>query len=163
MLISSYIRYKKVYRPVNVILMILAVWIVSFLILLPPLLGIWGSMGLDAETYSCTILKKEDKSPKKLLFLAGILPPFVIVLYCYTRILLSVRRSKDILRLVCPYFPHHPLSTHFMIDKWTNKIIYGFHSFHFFLILEIVSSPQEYRRLPRDVRRTTWDLLKPWY
>lgn len=98
MLISSYIQYKKFYKPLYVSAMIAAVWIMSFLLLLPPLLGFWGSMGLDEETYSCTILKKDGKSPKKLLFMFGIIPPFVIVLYCYTRILISVRRSKRVLR-----------------------------------------------------------------
>lgn len=100
MLISDYIKYQKIYRPINAILMIIAVWLFSFLILIPPLLGVWGTMGLDEETFSCTILKKDGKSPKKLLFMFGILPPFVIVLYCYTRILISVRKSKMVLRWI---------------------------------------------------------------
>ncbi|ODN04410.1 Protein trapped in endoderm-1 [Orchesella cincta] len=100
MLISSYITYKRVYRPLYVVIMIAAVWLISFCMLLPPLLGIWGNMGLDEETFSCTILKKDGSSPKKFLFLFGILPPFLIVLFCYTRILLSVRRSKMVLRRI---------------------------------------------------------------
>jgi hypothetical protein len=41
----------------NILLMVVLVWVFSFGLLLPPLLELWGSLGLDSPTFSCTILR----------------------------------------------------------------------------------------------------------
>ena len=38
-------------------LMVAGVWIFSFGLLVPPLLEVWGTLGLDPPTFSCTILR----------------------------------------------------------------------------------------------------------
>jgi hypothetical protein len=47
----------------HILLMVILVWIFSFGLLLPPLLELWGSLGLDTPTFSCTILRYTPPSP----------------------------------------------------------------------------------------------------
>ena len=56
-LITYHGRYNYIYSRLNILLMILGVWIFSFGMILPPLLEVWGTLGLDKATFSCTILK----------------------------------------------------------------------------------------------------------
>ena len=72
--------------------------LVSFSMMLPPLLEVWGRLGLDERTFSCTILKKDGRSPKKMLFAVGVLIPCVIIIICYTLIFIKVRRSRRTIR-----------------------------------------------------------------
>lgn len=98
-LISHYNLYNRVYHPINVTLMILFVWTFSFGLLILPLLGLWGTLGLDPSSFSCTILKKNGHSPKKFLFVFGILLPCITIILCYVRIFFKVRESKKALRV----------------------------------------------------------------
>lgn len=75
-------------------LMLIGIWTLSFLMLLPPLLGIWGTLGLDSATFSCTILKKNGSSPKKFLFILGFIVPCVVISVSYLCIYWRVRRSR---------------------------------------------------------------------
>lgn len=77
--------------------MLLMIWTVSFSLMIPPFLGIWGTLGLDPATFSCTILKKEGKSPKKLLFIVGFLVPCVVIIVSYLCIYWKVRKSRKTL------------------------------------------------------------------
>ncbi|XP_065363092.1 protein trapped in endoderm-1 isoform X2 [Calliphora vicina] len=61
---------------------------------LPAVLGIWGEMGLDEITFSCTILKKNGKSIKKTLFLIGFLLPCLVIIISYTCIYIKVLKQK---------------------------------------------------------------------
>lgn len=74
--------------------MLIVVWTLSFLMLLPPLLGIWGTLGLDSATFSCTILKKNGLSPKKFLFVLGFIVPCVVISVSYLCIYWRVRKSR---------------------------------------------------------------------
>lgn len=74
--------------------MLIVVWTLSFFMLLPPLLGIWGTLGLDQATFSCTILKKNGSSPKKFLFVLGFLVPCIVISVSYLCIYWRVRRSR---------------------------------------------------------------------
>ena len=56
-LITYHGRYNYIYSKTNIILMIFGVWMFSFGMILPPLLELWGTLGLDKATFSCTILK----------------------------------------------------------------------------------------------------------
>lgn len=59
------------------------------------MLGIYGKLGLDEETFSCTILRDEKgRSPKKMLFLFGILLPCLIIIISYTCIYYTVQRQR---------------------------------------------------------------------
>ncbi|GBP19541.1 Protein trapped in endoderm-1 [Eumeta japonica] len=62
--------------------------------LVPPLLGVWGQLGLDTNTFSCTILPKDGHSPKKYLFVFGFALPCAVIIVSYSCIYWRVRKSK---------------------------------------------------------------------
>lgn len=59
-----------------------------------PLLEIWGQLGLDEATFSCTILPKDGKSPKKFVFLVGFVFPCLMIILSYTCIFCTVRKQR---------------------------------------------------------------------
>lgn len=93
-LISCHSVYDKLYTPRYICLMLAFTWLFSFSMMIPPLLEIWGRLGLDPPTFSCTILKKEGKSPKKMLFVLGFILPCVVIILSYTCIYWKVRQSQ---------------------------------------------------------------------
>ncbi|KAH8366663.1 hypothetical protein KR084_010934 [Drosophila pseudotakahashii] len=97
-LIACHSRYSQIYKPKFITLQLLFVWVVSFLLLLPPILGIWGQMGLDEATFSCTILKKDGRSIKKTLFVIGFLLPCLVIIVSYTCIYITVLHQKKKIR-----------------------------------------------------------------
>ncbi|XP_059223902.1 protein trapped in endoderm-1 isoform X2 [Stomoxys calcitrans] len=97
-LIACHNIYIQLYRRKWIICQLAFVWIVSFLLLLPPLLGIWGEMGLDEKTFSCTILKKNGKSIKKALFLTGFLLPCFVIITSYTCIYVKVIQQRKLIK-----------------------------------------------------------------
>ncbi|XP_076619287.1 trapped in endoderm 1 [Colletes latitarsis] len=93
-LISRSEIYAQLYTTRRIILMLIAIWTLSFSILLPPLLGFWGTLGLEPSTFSCTILKKNGASPKKFLFVLGFIVPCVVISVSYLCIYWRVRTSR---------------------------------------------------------------------
>lgn len=93
-LISRSDLYPHIYTTRGITLMLIAIWTLSFSLLIPSLLGIWGKLGLDQTTFSCTILKKEGTSPKKLLFVLGFLVPCLVITVSYLCIYYRVRSSR---------------------------------------------------------------------
>lgn len=93
-LISRAEIYSKIYTNRGITLMLIAIWTISFSLLVPPLLGVWGRLGLDEATFSCTILKKNGRSPKKLLFAIGFLIPCLVIIVSYLCIYWKVRSSR---------------------------------------------------------------------
>lgn len=63
--------------------------------MMPALFGVWGTLGLDESTFSCTILKKDGRSIKKLLFLFGFLLPCIVIIISYSCIYYTVRRQRQ--------------------------------------------------------------------
>lgn len=94
-LIAYHHLYAQIYRPHIIVLQLLIVWGFAFLTMVPPALGIWGTLGLDESTFSCTILKKDGRSIKKFLFLVGFLLPCVVIITSYTCIYYIVRRQRQ--------------------------------------------------------------------
>ncbi|XP_078052264.1 trapped in endoderm 1 [Augochlora pura] len=93
-LISRPDVYAQLYTTKRIIIMLIAIWTVSFSLLLPPLLGVWGQMGLDTATFSCTILKKDGNSPKKFLFAMAFIVPCIVISVSYLCIYWRVRTSR---------------------------------------------------------------------
>jgi len=93
-LISCHGYYATIYSRTNIVLMVLTVWAFSFGMILPPLIEVWGTLGLDPATFSCTILKKDGRSPKKFLMVFGFLLPCVAIILCYSAIFYRVRQSR---------------------------------------------------------------------
>ncbi|XP_018335078.1 protein trapped in endoderm-1-like, partial [Agrilus planipennis] len=61
---------------------------------LPPLLGVWGQLGLDPSTFSCTILEKNGTSPKKMIFLIGFVLPCIVIIVSYSCIFFRVKKTR---------------------------------------------------------------------
>lgn len=87
-------RYSKIYTPLSLALQLFAIWAFSFGIMLLPLFEVWGRLGLDEETFSCTILKKDDSSPKKFIFLFGVLVPCIVISISYSCIFYTVHKQR---------------------------------------------------------------------
>ncbi|XP_063535816.1 protein trapped in endoderm-1 isoform X1 [Cydia strobilella] len=104
-LIAYYDMYASIYTTTKIWVQLLLIWIVSFGLMVPPLLGIWGTLGLDKKTFSCTILSDEaGHSPKKYLFVFGFALPCLVIIVSYSCIYWRVRESKRKLegrRCVC--------------------------------------------------------------
>lgn len=93
-LIAYYDMYSQIYTTTKIWIQLLMIWFVSFGFMVPPLLGVWGRLGLDSKTFSCTILPKEGRSPKKYLFVFGFALPCVVIIVSYSCIYWRVRESK---------------------------------------------------------------------
>jgi len=93
-LIAYYGYYSRIYSSRNILLMLAAVWIFSFGMIFPPLVDMWGTLGLDEATFSCTIKRLNGKSPKKFLFLVAFLLPSISILVCYSAIFYKVKSSR---------------------------------------------------------------------
>ncbi|CAH1960701.1 unnamed protein product [Acanthoscelides obtectus] len=102
-LISCYQYYSWLYSKISIWVQLIFIWGVAFLLMLPPLLGIWGQLGLNPSTFSCTILQKDGKSPKKIIFLIGFALPCTVIIIAYSCIYYSVRKSRKKLK------SHQPL------------------------------------------------------
>lgn len=74
--------------------MVVATWVGAFGALVPTLLELWGTFGLDPAIGSCTILPDRDgNSPKEFLFLFAFVLPCVAICVCYARIFFIVHRA----------------------------------------------------------------------
>lgn len=73
------------------------VWGIAFALMVLPLFEIWGKLGLDEATFSCTILKKNGTSPKKLFFLVGFVLPCFVIILSYSCIYRKVKKQRNIL------------------------------------------------------------------
>jgi len=94
-LISCPGNYAKIYSRLNILVMVTAVWLFSFGLLVPPLVEVWGSLGLQPNTFSCTVLRDASgRSPKKFLFLFGFFLPCLAIIICYSAIFYRVRQSR---------------------------------------------------------------------
>ncbi|XP_077290199.1 trapped in endoderm 1 [Arctopsyche grandis] len=93
-LIAYYDLYGRLYSKRNIYIQLTFIWIFAFGLMVPPLFGIWGQLGLDEETFSCTILKKDEFSPKKFLFLVAFVLPCLVITISYSCIYWKVRGSK---------------------------------------------------------------------
>lgn len=58
-------------------------------------MGVWGQVGLNEATFSCTILEKDGRSIKKFLFLVGFLIPCIVIISSYSCIYWTVRRQRQ--------------------------------------------------------------------
>ena len=74
--------------------MVLSTWLGAFGALIPTLLELWGTFGLDPAIGSCTILPDRDgNSPKEFLFVFAFVLPCVAICVCYARIFFIVHRA----------------------------------------------------------------------
>ncbi|XP_050301299.1 protein trapped in endoderm-1 isoform X2 [Anthonomus grandis grandis] len=93
-LITLYEYYTKLCSRLSICLQLLGTWVIALLITLPSLLGVWGRLGLDPSTFSCTILQKDGKSPKKIVFICGFIIPCLVIIVSYSCIYWKVKTSE---------------------------------------------------------------------
>ncbi|XP_037036899.1 vertebrate ancient opsin-like [Bradysia coprophila] len=81
------------------------IWIYSGAVTIPPLFG-WGAYVSEAANISCSINWEEQswnaKSYITFLFVFGLVVPFFVIVYCYTKILLAMRKSANRLNRTNP-------------------------------------------------------------
>lgn len=94
-LIAYHHLYSRIYQTKIICLQLFLVWFLALMTMMPPLFGVWGTLGLDESTFSCTILKKDGRSIKKFLFVVGFLLPCVVIITSYTCIYCIVRRQRQ--------------------------------------------------------------------
>lgn len=86
--------YPKVYTKAKVALYIGIIWLCSYGLQIPTLLGIWGVFGFDEKLGTCSIKKDEHgHSSKTALFIIGFVLPCIIIIVCYSKIYWVVRKS----------------------------------------------------------------------
>ncbi|XP_054712239.1 G-protein coupled receptor moody-like [Uloborus diversus] len=90
--------YQKIYTATKVFLMIAAIWVLTLITLLFPLLQLWGMFGYDPRVGTCTILPLNGKSPKTFYYILGFVLPSVIFVFCYSKIYCVVHRASEALR-----------------------------------------------------------------
>lgn len=90
--------YTTFYRPCTIGAMIACIWSVSFGMLVPTLLGIWGRFGFDPHVGSCSILPLNGRTPKTFLFVTAFALPCVVIILCYLRIFWVAHRTQRRLR-----------------------------------------------------------------
>ncbi|XP_076306280.1 G-protein coupled receptor moody-like [Tachypleus tridentatus] len=90
--------YEKIYRKCYIAIMIAAIWLFSFAMLLPTLIGVWGRFGYDKKILNCSILTVNGKSSKTFLFIFGFLIPCVTIIVCYARIFWVLKTSASRVR-----------------------------------------------------------------
>ncbi|XP_022102475.1 protein trapped in endoderm-1-like [Acanthaster planci] len=71
--------------------MILVCWLLPLIFLLPPITGVWGDLGYEPKTLTCTFLRGGSNSGYSMFFMisALIIPTFSIT-FCYLKILQTV-------------------------------------------------------------------------
>ncbi|CAG9762978.1 unnamed protein product [Ceutorhynchus assimilis] len=86
--------YTKIYTKTKVFLYISLIWLFSYGLQIPTLLGIWGVYGMDERLGTCSIKRDEyGNSSKTALFVIGFALPSVIIVACYSNIFWVVKRS----------------------------------------------------------------------
>lgn len=86
--------YQTIYTKTKVVIYIGIVWIFSYGLLIPTLLGKWGEYGMDAKLGTCSIKPDEHgHSSKTALFIIAFCLPCAVIVVCYARIYWVVRKS----------------------------------------------------------------------
>ena len=83
-----------------IVFQIIAIWIVPIIVVLPPLTGIWGQIGLECNSRICTILKDDNgNNPKHYLKLLAVYGPGLVLIAADVSIFLKMR-------VIVTYFLH---------------------------------------------------------
>lgn len=86
--------YQTIYTKTKVFAYISLIWLFSYGLQIPTLLGIWGVYGMDEKLGTCSINPDENgHSSKTALFVIGFALPCVIIVICYASIYWVVRTS----------------------------------------------------------------------
>lgn len=73
--------------------LILIAWALPIAFLLPAILGVWGGIGYEPKTLTCTILR-ENSSYNQFFMVSGLILPTAFIVTFYLRIFCIVQASK---------------------------------------------------------------------
>ncbi|RZC43156.1 G-protein coupled receptor moody [Asbolus verrucosus] len=91
--------YSQIYTKIKVAIYVSIIWIFSYGLQIPTLLGQWGVFGFDEKLGTCSIKKDESgNSSKTAMFVIGFALPCVIIVVCYANIFWVVRKSHKRLK-----------------------------------------------------------------
>ncbi|KFM61677.1 G-protein coupled receptor moody, partial [Stegodyphus mimosarum] len=93
--------YRDMYKARNIAIMISFIWISALVLLLFPLIEVWGRFGFDPKVGTCSILKLNGKSPKMFLYITAFGLPSLVFVICYARIYWVVRKASKQVRESC--------------------------------------------------------------
>lgn len=86
--------YPRIYTKLKVALYIGIIWVFSYGLQIPTLLGVWGKFGFDEKLGTCSIKKDENgHSSKTAMFVIGFVLPCIVIIVCYSKIYWVVRKS----------------------------------------------------------------------
>ncbi len=92
-------KYQMVYSARNIIIMLTSGWLYCFcVVILPPCFGV-GHIGYSHDLKTCASDESNQYSSIYTAVSAGLIYPipFIIVIFCYTKILLYVRRHHKLI------------------------------------------------------------------
>ena len=75
--------------------MVALLWGISLGLMLLPLTEVWGQLGYEPLTFSCTIMEKNGSSPMTFLLTFGFLAPFLSIAIGYGFICYKVKNIGD--------------------------------------------------------------------
>ncbi|EFA02848.1 G-protein coupled receptor moody isoform X1 [Tribolium castaneum] len=91
--------YGQIYTKAKVAIYITAIWLFSYGLQIPTLLGQWGLYGFDKRLGTCSINKDANgRSSKTALFVIGFALPCAVIVVCYANIFWVVRKSHKRLK-----------------------------------------------------------------
>jgi hypothetical protein len=79
-------------------MMVGCTWMISMGLMLLPLTEIWGQLGYEPLTFSCTIMEKNGSSPMTFLLIFGFVCPFLSIAIGYGLICYRVKYTGDLVR-----------------------------------------------------------------
>ncbi|XP_071784475.1 protein trapped in endoderm-1-like [Asterias amurensis] len=75
-------------------MMVVVCWLLPMIVLLPPITGVWGSLGYEPKTLTCTFLRGGSNSGYSMFFMvSALIVPTTFITFCYVRILQTVCKN----------------------------------------------------------------------
>lgn len=92
-MINKFQLYKRIFTKKKTLCICILLWIIAFLIELPNLTG-WGGHTFDLKTLGCSFDRLISLSYTIFLSITALYIPLLLILFCYVKIFLFVRRSR---------------------------------------------------------------------
>lgn len=88
-------KYTRCFSRWSIALQIIFIWVISFLIVLPGILGWHAKVAYSDQIGRCNYVRSASKGSLYLIFGLGFIIPCGAILYCYLQISVVVLRSKQ--------------------------------------------------------------------
>ena len=95
--VCHHLWYSKIYTPATVFIMLVAIWAVGIFVLLPTVFGL-GGHSFDPVLMFCIPSSTASVSYTYFMVFTGWGIPLILIVYSFTRIILTVRASSKKLK-----------------------------------------------------------------